>query len=137
MASEFLGRGWSFPVTFDAADAAQDPAKSRGIAEASGEDKVRQAIEIILRTAPGERVTRPDFGCSIHELVFDTLGGDMIGRVESAISSALATWEPRIDVLAIAAQQDPDDPTRLLIEINYRIRSTNSRFNLVFPFYVQ
>jgi len=137
MASEFLGRGWSFPVTFDAADAAQDPAKSRGIAEASGEDKVRQAIEIILRTAPGERVTRPDFGCSIHELVFDTIGGDMIGRVESAISSALATWEPRIDVLAIAAQQDPDDPTRLLIEINYRIRSTNSRFNLVFPFYVQ
>lgn len=137
MASEFLGRGWSFPVTFDAADTAQDPTKSRGIAEASGEDKVRQAIEIILRTAPGERVTRPDFGCSIHELVFDTLGGDMIGRVESAISSALATWEPRIDVLAIAAQQDPDDPTRLLIEINYRIRSTNSRFNLVFPFYVQ
>ena len=137
MASEFLGRGWSFPVTFDAADAAQDPAKSRVIAEASGEDKVRQAIEIILRTAPVERVTRPDFGCSIHELVFDTLGGDMIGRVESAISSALATWEPRIDVLAIAAQQDPDDPTRLLIEINYRIRSTNSRFNLVFPFYVQ
>jgi phage baseplate assembly protein W len=137
MASEFLGRGWSFPVTFDAADAAQDPARSRGIAEASGEDKVRQAIEIILRTAPGERVTRPDFGCGIHELVFDTLGGDMIGRVQSAISSALAAWEPRIDVLGIAAQQDPDDPTRLLIEIDYRIRSTNSRFNLVFPFYVQ
>ncbi len=137
MASEFLGRGWSFPVTFDAADAAQDPAASRGIAEASGEDKVRQSIEIILRTAPGERVTRPDFGCGIHELVFDTLGGDMIGRAQSAIASALAAWEPRIDVLGIAAQQDPDDPTRLLIEIDYRVRSTNSRFNLVFPFYVQ
>jgi len=127
MAHEFLGRGWSFPI---AADGGR-------IVEIGQDDKIRQAIEIILRTAPGERVTRPDFGCSIHELVFDTLGGDMIGRVESAISSALATWEPRIDVLAIAAQQDPDDPTRLLIEINYRIRSTNSRFNLVFPFYVQ
>ncbi len=128
MAREFLGQGWRFPVVLST---------SSGIAAASDEDKIRQSIETILRTAPGERVMRPDFGCGIHELVFDTLGGELIGRVISVVSSALATWEPRIDVLDITAQRDTDDPTRLLIEIDYRVRSTNSRFNLVFPFYVQ
>ncbi len=128
MAHEFEGRGWRFPISLDDAGA---------IAEASEEDKVRQSIETILRTAPGERVMRPDFGCGIHDLVFDTVSGAMVGRVATVVASALATWEPRIDVLNINPQQDTEDPTRLLIEINYRLRSSNSRFNLVFPFYVQ
>jgi phage baseplate assembly protein W len=128
MAREFEGRGWRFPISLDDAGA---------IAEAREEDKVRQSIEIILRTAPGERVMRPDFGCRIHDLVFDTVSGAMIGRVATAVASALATFEPRIDVLNINPQQDTEDPTRLLVEINYRLRSSNSRFNLVFPFYVQ
>ena len=128
MAHEFEGRGWQFPIRVDDAGA---------IAEAREEDKVRQSIEIILRTAPGERVMRPDFGCGIHDLVFDTISGAMIGRVALVVAGALATWEPRIDVLSVRSQQDTEDPTRLLIEINYRLRSSNSRFNLVFPFYVQ
>ena len=128
MAREFEGRGWRFPISLDDAGA---------IAEAREEDEVRQSIEIILRTAPGERVMRPDFGCRIHDLVFDTVSGAMIGRVATAVASALATFEPRIDVLNINPQQDTEDPTRLLVEINYRLRSSNSRFNLVFPFYVQ
>ena len=128
MAHEFEGRGWRFPISLDDAGA---------IAEAREEDKVRQSIEIILRTAPGERVMRPDFGCGIHDLVFDTVSGAMIGRVATVVANALATFEPRIDVLNINPQQDTEDPTRLLIEINYRLRSSNSRFNLVFPFYVQ
>jgi uncharacterized protein len=128
MAHEFEGRGWRFPITVDEAGA---------IAEAREEDKVRQSIELILRTAPGERVMRPDFGCGIHDLVFDTISGTMVGRVASVVAGALATWEPRIDVLNVNPQQDTEDPTRLLIEIKYRIRSSNSRFNLVFPFYVQ
>lgn len=129
MASDFLGHGWRFPIALDAATGA--------IADARDDDKVRQSIETILRTAPGERVMRPDFGCGIHDLVFDAISGDMLGRVVNAVSSALAAWEPRIAVLGIDAQPDRDDPTRLLIEIEYRIRGTNSRFNLVFPFYVQ
>ena len=128
MAREFLGRGWSFPVTVD--DGGQ-------IVEASEEDKVSQAIEIILRTAPGERTMRPGFGCGIHDLVFDNINDDMLGRVLAEVSSALTSWEPRIEVLGIDVQQDPDLPTRLLIQIDYLVRSTNSRFNLVFPFYVQ
>jgi uncharacterized protein len=128
MAHEFEGHGWRFPISLD---------DSGAIAEAREEDKVRQSIEIILRTAPGERVMRPDFGCGIHDLVFDTISGAMVGRVATVVASALATWEPRIDVLNVNPQQDTEDPTRLLIEINYRLRSSNSRFNLVFPFYVQ
>jgi Bacteriophage baseplate protein W len=128
MAHEFEGHGWRFPIGLDASGA---------IADASEDNKVRQSIEIILRTAPGERVMRPDFGCQIHDLVFDTISGAMVGQVASVVASALATWEPRIDVLSVNPRQDTDDPTRLLIEIQYRLRSTNSRFNLVFPFYVQ
>lgn len=128
MAREFLGRGWHFPVTLDAAGR---------IAEASEEDKVRQSIEILLRTAPGERMMRPDFGCGIHDLVFDTLTDEMLGRVAVAIRDAIARWEPRADLLGVTAQPDPRESTRLLVEIVYRVRSTNSRFNLVFPFYVQ
>ena len=127
MAHEFLGRGWSFPI---AADGGR-------IVEVGQDDKIRQAIEIILRTAPGERVARPDFGCGIHDLVFESLSSDMLGRVISTVSEALAAWEPRIDVLEVNAQPDAEQPNRLLIEIDYRVRSTNSRLNLVFPFYLQ
>jgi phage baseplate assembly protein W len=127
MAHEFLGRGWGFPIGVD----------NGRIVEVGQDAKIRQAIELILRTAPGERVTRPDFGCGIHDLVFETLSNDMLGRVISAVTTALATWEPRIDVLDVSTQQDADQPNRILIEIDYRVRSTNSRLNLVFPFYVQ
>ena len=127
MAHEFLGRGWSFPI---AADGGR-------IVEIGQDDKIRQAIEIILRTAPGERVARPDFGCGIHDLVFESLSSDLLGRVISTVSEALAAWEPRIDVLEVNAQPDAEQPNRLLIEIDYRVRSTNSRLNLVFPFYLQ
>lgn len=126
MAHEFLGSGWCFPVGVAGGQ----------IAAASDDDKVRQSIELILRTAPGERVMRPDFGCGIHDLVFDTLSDEMLGRVQREVSQALAQWEPRIDVLGVTAVQDAETWTRLLIEIDYQVRSTNSRFNLVFPFYV-
>ncbi|HEY0989757.1 MAG TPA: GPW/gp25 family protein [Kofleriaceae bacterium] len=126
MTPTFLGTGWSFPVDVDGGR----------ITEASDDDKVCQAIQLILRTAPGERVMRPDFGCGIHDIVFDTLSEEMLGRVQREVSEALAKWEPRIDVLRVTALQDPENWTRLLVEIDYRVRSTNSRFNLVFPFYV-
>ena len=81
MAHEFEGRGWQFPIRIDDAGA---------IAEAREEDKVRQSIEIILRTAPGERVMRPDFGCGIHDLVFDTISGASISAKSS--NAGTAVW---------------------------------------------
>jgi phage baseplate assembly protein W len=126
--SDFLGRGWSFPVGLD--DGGQ-------VRLADGEEGIRQSIWMILGTSPGERVMRPDFGCGIHDLVFGVNNAATATAVAGAVRDALATWEPRIDVLDVYAVPDPSQPNLLLIEINYQVRSTNSRFNLVYPFYLE
>lgn len=127
MDTEFLGNGWAFPIGLDA----------RGrVRMAAGEEGVRQSIWTILSTAPGERIMRPDFGCGIHDLVFDVNSAGTATAVSGAVRDALAVWEPRIDVLDVFAAPDPAEPSVLLIEINYQVRTTNSRFNLVYPFYV-
>ncbi len=127
MASSFLGTGPSFPLALD---------ENGQIAMASDEAKIRQSLWNILTTAQGERVMRADFGCGIHELVFQTMSDTMLGRVADQVSSALARWEPRIDLLAVSVTPDETEPNRLLIAIDYSIRATNSRQNLVYPFYV-
>ncbi|WP_405956582.1 GPW/gp25 family protein [Streptomyces phaeochromogenes] len=127
--SGFLGTGWAFPVGPDPDHPEQ------GMRLADGMEAIRQSIWLILGTAPGERVMRPDFGCAIHDAVFDTNDASTAGRVGRSVREALARWEPRIDVLDVYAVPDPEDRHRLLIEINYRVRSNNSRFNLVYPFY--
>jgi phage baseplate assembly protein W len=127
--SDFLGSGWSFPIQID-------PATGTTILAASDEEKIRQSIWMILTTAPGERVMRADFGCGIHNLVFENFSEATIGQVLNEVSDALAKFEPRIDVLGIDIKPDDVEPNVLLIAIDYAIRSTNSRFNLVYPFYV-
>ncbi|WP_416978244.1 GPW/gp25 family protein [Streptomyces sp. T028] len=131
--SGFLGTGWAFPVALEPEDP-DDP--GRGILLTGGPEAIRQSIRMILGTAPGERVMRPDFGCGIHDAVFDTNDATTAGRVSRSVREALTRWEPRIDVLDVHAAPDPEDRHSLLIEINYRTRSNNSRFNLVYPFYV-
>jgi uncharacterized protein len=127
-APDFLGRGWAFPVTVDPADGR--------IAMAGGDDGVRQSIWSILSTAPGERVMRPDFGCPLQDLVFAVNDDATAAEVAAAVREALALWEPRIDVLDVYAAADPVAAEVLRIEINYEVRATNSRFNLVYPFYL-
>jgi phage baseplate assembly protein W len=107
------------------------------IARATGEDAIRQSIWTILSTAPGERVMRPDFGCGIQDLVFAVNHARTAGAVADSVRSALALWEPRINVLDVYATPDASRPNLLLVEINYQVRSTNSRFNLVYPFYLE
>jgi phage baseplate assembly protein W len=127
MSASFLGVGWSFPV-----------AAERGrISLATYEESIREAIWILLATARGERRMRPDFGCGIHDLVFAVNSGSTAGRVASEVRQALILWEPRIDVLHVDARTDEKEPNRLLIQIEYQVRATNSRFNLVFPFYLE
>jgi uncharacterized protein len=128
MAGEFLGQGWAFPVTLDGRG---------GVAAVGLEDAVRQAVWIVLSTAPGERAMRPDFGAGLADLVFAPNTPATHGLVASAVRDALVDWEPRIDVLDVAVTADPAQPTRLLVEIDYAVRATNSRFNLVYPFYLQ
>lgn len=128
MANEFLGTGWQFPVAVGANGA---------IVLASAEQDIAEAIRIILGTAKGERVMRPDFGCGIHERVFAVLNASTLGSVETEVREALVLWEPRIDVLRVAASPREAAEGRLLIEIEYRVRSTNTRYNLVYPFYLK
>lgn len=127
--TSFLGLGWNFPIGQDA---------SHHIALTSdGEESVRQSIWTILATSPGERVMRPGFGCGINDLVFAVNNAATATTVTRAVREALATWEPRIDVLDVYAAPDPNQSNVLNIEINYQVRSTNSRFNLVYPFYLE
>jgi phage baseplate assembly protein W len=123
----FLGWGWSFPVRVD------DHGR---IAMAGDDEGIRQSIRSILSTAPGERVMRPDFGCPLQDLVFAVNDEATAAEVAAAVREALALWEPRIDVLDVYAAADPDAAQVLRVEINYEVRATNSRFNLVYPFYL-
>jgi phage baseplate assembly protein W len=97
---------------------------------------VDQAIEIILSTAPGERPMRPEFGCGVHDFVFDTIDAATAGRLETEVRRALDRWEPRIEVEAIDFDLSRMVDGQLLINIGYRIRQTNHKRNLVYPFYV-
>jgi uncharacterized protein len=129
MSPKFLGVGLGFPVTIDG--------KEKRLAVAEYEESVRQAIWIILATAKGERVMRPDFGCGIYELVFAVNDAGTRGLVEYEVREALRAWEPRIDVLKVKARSAGAEEEKLLISIDYRVRVTDSRFNLVYPFYLE
>jgi hypothetical protein len=123
----FLGVGWAFPVAPDAAGEA---------ALAAYEEDVREAIEIILGTNPGERVMRPDFGAGLQALVFEPIGATTAALVRHRVEEALVRWEPRIDVLDVRVRADGTLLNRLLVEIDYQVRSTNTFYNLVYPFYL-
>jgi phage baseplate assembly protein W len=127
MSASFLGIGWKFPVSLE----------NGRIDMAAYEESIRESIWIVLATARGERKMRPDFGCGIHDLVFAVQSGETSGRVAAEVRQALILWEPRIDVLDVSARPDEAEPTRLLIQIEYRVRATNNRFNLVYPFYLE
>ena len=122
----FLGQGWAFPVALDA---------TGEVALAAYEEDVRQAIRLILETAPGERVMRPDFGSGLHTLLFEPMNTTTMALVKHRVEAGLITWEPRIDNVAAEVTADPPRG-RLLIDIRYRVRSTNTFYNLVYPFYL-
>ncbi|MES3518350.1 MAG: GPW/gp25 family protein [Natronomonas sp.] len=127
MAEEFLGTGWKHPVTTD----------HRGDIETSdAEADIRESIKIILGTAKGERVMRPEFGCDIHDHVYSAASPATLNLVESSVREALVRWEPRIDIEDVNARTASDDPNRILIEIEYYVRTTNSLSNMVYPFHI-
>jgi phage baseplate assembly protein W len=124
---DFLGRGWAMPVHLDP--------RTGQVASVAYEDDIRQSILIILETAPGERVMRPNFGCGIHELVFSVVDSTAIELICSTVKEALVRCEARIDVLNITVDEEATSEGKLLVEIEYRVRKTNQTGNLVFPFY--
>jgi len=123
----FLGVGWSFPVELDGGGA---------VTTAQYEESVDQAIWIILGTAKGERLMRPDFGCGIYDLVFGMNSASTSGKIAQEVREALLAHEPRIDVRDVRVE--PQDGGRtLLIHLEYQVRATNNVFNIVYPFYLQ
>jgi hypothetical protein len=99
-----------------------------------GHDAVRQAILMLLATAPGERLLRPDYGCRIHWLAFAPNEETTAGLVIHYVGQALRRWEPRIDVLDLHARPDPQDPATIVIGITYRLKATQQLSQLEYPF---
>jgi uncharacterized protein len=124
---DFLGRGWAMPVQLDP--------RTGLVASVAYEEDIRQSIMIILETASGERVMRPNFGCGIHELVFTAVDSTAIQRIRSVVDEALRRCEARIEVITINVDEDATTEGKLLVELEYRVRKTNQLGNLVFPFY--
>lgn len=124
---ELLGAGWQFPVKTD---------DTGSIAVSVAEEDVEETIWIILGTAKGERVMRPEFGCGIHDFVFTTIDTGTLTDIRSSVREALRKWEPRIELLNVDVSSEEIDRGKLLISVDYRIRQTNVEGNLVYPFYI-
>ncbi len=122
----FLGVGWAFPPV---ASAAGD------MATAAYETDIQQSIRIILGTAPGERVMRPDFGAGLKTLIFKPMNTTTAALAQYNVQTALVQWEPRIDQITVTVTPQPANGS-LLIDIRYRVRLTNVFYNLVYPFYL-
>lgn len=125
--TEIIGSGLAFPLQVD---------RRGGIALARDEQDIEQAIQLILGTAPGERPMRPEFGCGVHDFVFDSIDANTIGNMEQAIRDALIRWEPRIEVQGVRFDSSDATAGLLTIDIIYKVRATNTERNLVYPFYV-
>jgi len=124
----FLGVGWAFPPRLEA---------DGSVGESVYEEDIRQAIRIIIFTNRGERLMRPDFGAGLNEFVFEPINVSTMALIEARVREALIAWEARIDVLGVKVTADTSERNKLLIEMTYRVRATNTRHNLVYPFYLQ
>lgn len=125
--NSIVGRGWAFPPHLDDRDR---------VALAQDDADIRQAIYIILMTAPGERVMHPDFGCLIHELIFSPVNDETAATAERYVQEALGRWEPRIRLERVTATPSNDQYGQLDIEIEYEIKSKHDKRSLVVPFYM-
>ncbi len=124
-----LGCGWAFPVE-------RAPRGTAALALSADEATVREAIVLILATRKGERAMRPDFGCNLDQLLFAPNNGATQASAAFEVREALLAWEPRIELLHVAARAGGDHGEVLLVDIDYRVRSTDNRYNLVYPFYL-
>jgi len=124
----FLGVGWKFPVDLD---------RRKGVAMSQFEENIEESILVILGTALGERVMRPDFGCAVHDLIFAPNNANTHGLIIYYVKEALHKWEPRIQEINVDVTVERDEPSRLNTSIQYQVIATNNVYNLVYPFYLQ
>lgn len=122
----FLGRGWAYPLAPGDGD----------VAMRAEDSLIEQSIRIILGSNPGERVMRPTFGAGLRAFVFEPISTTTLEALRKRVEEALIDWEPRIDVERVSVSADPADPGKVAIDVAYRVRATNTRRNLVYPFYL-
>jgi uncharacterized protein len=131
MTKSFLGKGIGFPLQ-------RTTPESGRLQSADYEESVRQSVLIILGTAKGERVMRPDFGCGIYNLIFEPNTAATAGKITHEIQEALLRFEPRIDVRSVVVVPSSEAyGEQLMVNIAYQVRATNNVFNLVYPFYLE
>lgn len=128
MQTDFLGRGWAFPPVFFANGAE--------VALVSGEEDIRQSLQLLLSTSLNERIMHADFGCELSGFLFEEIDQSLLNDLRSTISDAILKHEGRIKVDEIEVQDQGTDSGLLLISVTYTVRTTNNRYNLVFPFYL-
>jgi phage baseplate assembly protein W len=124
--ADFVGSGWAFPLRCTA---------SGGIALVSRERELEEAMRIILLTYPGERPMRPEFGSRVRDFVFRSVDESMAAELSHEVQNSLLRWEPRVDIVGVTTTPDPDAANIVYIDIQYAVKGTNDRRNLVFPFY--
>ncbi len=127
MGQDFLGTGWAFPVL---------PDPSGRLRYASGEASIQDCLLVLLQTATGERVMRPDFGTTAPTLVFAPGSPANLRMLENSITDAIQAYEPRVQLDSVVAEPTPGQENQVVVSVNYRIRRTNTKANLVFPFYL-
>ncbi|PLX14903.1 MAG: hypothetical protein C0599_17915 [Salinivirgaceae bacterium] len=125
--ASFLGRGWSFPPEFNRS--------LNNIEMSEGEDDIKESIEILLSTQVGERMMHPDFGCNLERLMFENLDLTLQRYIKDLIQTAILKYETRINLEEISFYPEPQYG-RININIDYTVRSTNTRTNLVYPYYL-
>lgn len=127
MKNEILGKGWRFPIL---------PDETGSLTYVGNDVNVEQSLRILLLTDLRERVMRADFGCQAPSLVFAPGSVQFLGLLETTVREAIRDWEPRVETESVNAEVDPEDETRVTVQIRYVVRQTNTRNNLVFPFYL-
>jgi phage baseplate assembly protein W len=123
----FLGHGWRFPI---------EAGVDGEVALSSYDRDVQEAVRIVLGTNPGERVMRPDFGAGLRAMLFEPMTATTASLVRHRVEQALVLWEPRIDVLDVRVRPQPGPDAALVVEVEYRVRATNTFYNLVYPFHL-
>ncbi len=126
-AKSFLGTGWSFPPVFSPAN--------RGAVMVSDEEDIRQSLVILFSTNPGERVMQPGYGCPLRSLMFQPLDEGTLTVMRDMVRKAVLFYEPRIDLDSVDVDPERALEGVLMVRLAYRVRSTNSRSNMVYPFH--
>ena len=124
----FLGLGWAFPPSFG--DLGAD------VETVAGAEDIAQSLRILLATATGERLLRPDFGCGLPQVLFEEMDQGMVTTLRRLVEDAVLYHEPRVDLESVDVEASDTGSGLLHIRLSYTVRGTNSRYNLVYPFYL-